>query len=66
MMALTERGLHTRGLRIRLILQSEDVDTHSFMSDNSLIFNDIVERLQQAAIADIRASIPEGERIRKP
>lgn len=45
-----ERGVHTAELRIRLTLQSEDVDTHSVMSDNAELFSVVVDQLGEEAI----------------
>jgi hypothetical protein len=62
-MALVERGLHVRGLRIRLILQSEDVETHAFISDNIDYFNMLSEHLQNTAMDELRMSIPERKKL---
>ena len=56
-----ERGLHVCGLRMRLILQSEDGDTHSEMTDRIELYRRILERMQAVGDEEIRASPPSAE-----
>lgn len=55
---LIQRGIHTRALRINLMIQSEDVDTHGCMTDNDAVFNDIADHLAQIGINMVRESFP--------
>jgi hypothetical protein len=51
---ILEVGIHTRGLRLRLILQSQDVDTHSRVCDNADFFGRLLEQLQGVAIEALK------------
>lgn len=53
-------GVHARRLRLELSLQSEDVDTHSLMGDQKDFFDRLLDRLQDVAIREINAYLPEG------
>jgi hypothetical protein len=57
-------GVHTRGLRLSLVLHSEDGDTHSAMSDNYEYFKKLAARLQERAVELMQADLPEWEHKR--
>jgi len=44
-----ERGVERRGTRIRLILHSADVHTHSLMSDQAEAFGQFADAVRDAA-----------------
>ena len=56
------RGLHTKKLRISFVLHSEDVETHSTMSDNSGLFDRLADEICDEAallIRRIESELPE-------
>lgn len=55
-----ERGLHTRGLQINLVLHSENVDTHGAMTDHVKVFNEIADMLQERGHAVIQETFPKN------
>jgi len=44
-----ERGVEKNGTRIRLILNSADVHTHSLLSDQAEVFNQYATQIQEFA-----------------
>lgn len=44
---LIERGVQVGDIRLRLIIQSADVETHSVMSDNVEVFNTFSDQLRE-------------------
>lgn len=56
-MAKLERGVHTRGLRFNLTLQSEDVETHSAVGDNQDEFNRVLSDIGDYASTRIRLAV---------
>lgn len=56
---IVERGIVTRTLSMRLILQSNDVETHAFISDYPEIFNRILLKTQETFIRELKAEIGE-------
>ena len=55
---LVERGIHAQNLRIRLMLQSEDVDTHGAMTDNWEVMNELADFLGEAGRRKIEELVP--------
>jgi hypothetical protein len=51
------RGVHTCGLRIRLTLQSEDVETHAAMTDELEIMNSAADVAAHEARLRIRQKL---------
>jgi hypothetical protein len=59
-----ERGLHTSDLRINVILQSEDVDTHSEMTKNQDAFEGFADDLMAQARMLLRKVILKSKDVR--
>jgi hypothetical protein len=45
-----EVGIVKDGMRLNVVLQSSDVETHSIMTDNPGIFQEMIDKLQDRAI----------------
>lgn len=54
-----ERGVHTRGLRLRLMLQSQDVESHAEMTDKLRFFNTLMDDISTTARLAIKDGLPE-------
>lgn len=56
-----ERGIESKGIRIKLILQSADVETHSDMSSNHEVFEQFADDLRveaQKMLEPIAEAVP--------
>lgn len=44
-----EKGVHAGGMRLRLVLESEDTETHSQMGDRVEVFEELADDLAATA-----------------
>jgi hypothetical protein len=58
-----ERGVHTRGLRLRLMLQSTDVESHAEMTDKSRYFKKLMDDIADTMRTTIRDTLPDGKDV---
>jgi hypothetical protein len=61
-----ERGIETKGLRIRLILQSSDVAAHSAMSDEADRFGRFADEISDFARVKLRELVSEYPSLPRP
>jgi len=50
------RGVVTKTLRLTLTLQSDDVETHAYMTDQEDFFIKLVDDMQQIALDDLKGT----------
>lgn len=61
-----ERGVEAGGIRIRLTLQSEDGVSHSAMSDNVEVFNELADMLTDVGRSVLRRESPRSKSVEEP
>lgn len=58
-----ERGVEAAGLRLRIILQSDTVESHSAMCDNAEFFTRLVDELGDSAQDALRTEQPRSRSV---